>query len=269
VIAGGYLFVRTDRMTRRWLLAAAITVMLLAALLMGSRRFYAVFAVTMLAALLFGAWRAIRRGAMLLRRFSAGRRFVVHASLAAVLVGVVAFLAGPQAIDLAGSVTGGQLDRLGARLQTLMQFSATLEQSRGPHLALAFHQLSSFSLPQFLAGNGFDYLTMAHDGGAEAYPHNPLVAALMHGGIPGMLLIVYVLARTMMLYGGHLRSEPLLSVLFFVTLAFMLISGNTVFSNELLVMLIIVGFVVERRACREDSVEASGDGKVTTSVRCR
>jgi hypothetical protein len=260
MVACGYLFVRTDRMFRRWLLAAAIMIMLLAALLMGSRRFYAIFAVVLLAALLYGSWRALRGGAMLLRRVSAGRRVVVHTALAALLLGAIAFAVGPRALDLAGALTGGQMDRLLARLQTLMQFSATLEQSRGPHLDLAFNRLDSYSLPQFLVGSGFSYLTGMRDGGAESYPHNPVVAALLYGGVLNMLLVVFVLGRATVLYGGRLRSEPLFSALFFVTLAFMMISGNTVFSNQLLVMLLIIGFVLRSRPLTVGGAAAWRDG---------
>ena len=247
MIACAWLFARSDSMLLRWALAGAIAAMLAAALLMGSRRFYAVFAAALVAAVAYGSWRGVRGGARVLRRLSVRRRFAVHATLAVAFLAVVAYFAGPAAADFAGAATGGQLDRLMARLETLMEFSATLEGSRGPMLELAFQRVGSFSPPEYLLGGGFSYLTAAHDGGSEAYPHNPVVAALLYGGVPGMLLVVYALGRSAILYWGRLRSEPLFAGLFFVTLAFMLISGNTIFSNQLLVMLLLLAFVLRSR----------------------
>jgi hypothetical protein len=257
-IACGYLFIRTRRMARRWLLAGCIAILILAALLMGSRRFYVVFAAAAAGGLLLAAWRGTRGSAAVLRHASIGRRFALHASLAAALLATAAFAIGPRAVEFVTVATGGQLDRLMARLSTLMQFSATLEGSRGPLLELAFQRINAFSLPQLLIGRGFSYLTGMHDGGAEAYPHNPVVAALLHGGIVNMLLVLYVLGRASILHAGRLRNEALFPVLFFVTLAFMLISGNTLFSNQLLVMLLVMGFVLRTLPASTSQVPSNG-----------
>ena len=257
-IACGFLFARTRRMGRRWLLAGCIGILLVAALLMGSRRFYVVFAMAATGAIFYAAWRATRRSAAMLRRVSIGRRFALHASLAAALVAALALAVGPRVVEIMAVATGGQMDRLMARLETLMRFSETLEGSRGPLVELAFQRISAFSLPQFLFGGGFAYLTGMHDGGAEAYPHNPVIAALLHGGIVNMVLVLYVLGRASILYAGRLRKEPLFAALFFVTLAFMLISGNTIFSNQLLVMLLVIGFVLRTLPAADAGVPRHG-----------
>ncbi len=106
--------------------------------------------------------------------------------------------------------------------------------------------ISTYSLPELLFGRGFDYLTdYAHafpeTYSTELYPHNPLLSAFHYSGLIGMLAVLTTIClavwrayRSRFALGDHLL------VMICISLSYVLVSGNSIFSFIYFVVLLVV-----------------------------
>lgn len=254
---GAWLMFKTASPWGRWPIVVGVLLMIAAAVLTGSRRFYVVFALLFVAAFAYGAFRFGRRCAGTLARSRLRATSLSQLLVGAALVAGSVFLISPWIADL---LAGGAFTRLFARADTLLRLADTLAESRRGALLEQSLQLSeTFAFSNFLIGHGFDYLDILSEGGAETYPHNPLVAAFLHGGVPNLLLVIYVLVRSSSIYLSSARTHAFLCFAFFTTLVFTIISGNTIFSNRFFLMLLITAFSLQQtRYNRRRSYSRSG-----------
>lgn len=242
--SGIWLITRVRSVWLHWLIIAAISATLLAALLTGSRRFFVVFGVAILVAAIYSMWRFTRSGLRLIESWRVSRHAGAHALAIILIAGVGLYLLRPWLANNILVQPSGQFTRLETRLTTLFELLDTLQTSRGALLSQSIQLVDSFTFANFLFGHGFDYLESLSLDGEERYPHNSLLAALLYGGLPNLLLVAYMLVRAGFIYLEKRRTEPLLAVVFFITFAFAFISGNTVFSNQFFLTLLTLAFVL-------------------------
>lgn len=100
---------------------------------------------------------------------------------------------------------------------------------------------------QVVFGQGFNYLSKYscefNTSGEEDYPHNPFISGLLYSGVFGALMLVfllilplYYLIKYYYMYGWEFIA------LYCLALSFLLISSNSIFSNDLLMIIIIIIF---------------------------
>lgn len=104
--------------------------------------------------------------------------------------------------------------------------------------------LSNSSILQIVFGNGFNYLDelgRIFKAGGEEYPHNFLLSTFMYSGIIGLVvllaLIIYVIYRSII---GWKEIGLDIVIMFIISLIFMSVSGNSLFSSKLLTVLIVI-----------------------------
>jgi len=139
---------------------------------------------------------------------------------------------------------GGEFRRLMRRFDTMRHFGATLIKSRSDPLEVGLKTAQRSSPQAFLIGGGFDYLSTMSPSSMEVYPHNPLVSALLYGGLPALFFTLYVLLRGLFIWVRLFVEERLLAVVFFVLNLFCFISSNSYFSIKLGCFMLAIGMIL-------------------------
>ncbi len=254
-LAGSWLLVRTDRVWQRWAIASGIILILAAAILTGSRRFYLLFGLAMIVVLVVALPWAGRIGGRFMIRWRVSTGSILPIVAVGGAVTTIWLSAGHEIAAAVSVASFDQVERLFARLATLATLGDTLESGRGQLLASSVSIAEGFSLRQLTFGDGFGYLRILADGQGETYPHNPFIAGLLHGGVLNLLMVTVFVLRAGGHYLAHWRMAPFLALTFFLTMSFTMISGNTIFSNRLLVLLLIFAFYL--RYMHQDAEELS------------
>ena len=134
---------------------------------------------------------------------------------------------------------------IGRRYKTLYGGLDPLRESRGRHFNKAIELIDDFTIPQLLYGDGFDYLQKMSFEDREEYPHNPILSAILYGGLINGLLTVFFITRPFLLYLKNIKKEKFFFILFAIHFLFLSISSNSIFSGRTLLLLIIISFLFQ------------------------
>ena len=120
--------------------------------------------------------------------------------------------------------------------------------SRNVRWDYGFELFRDSELKNKIFGNGFHYLQNYADYFNNVidtdYPHNFILSSILYSGILGSLgIIIFLLVVFKYAFKGFKYNKEL-SLIFFVSIMFALISGNTIFSHKVffVLILIIVGY---------------------------
>lgn len=140
-----------------------------------------------------------------------------------------------------------EYSRLIDRYQTIGNFDDGFS-SRTSLWQFSYELIGEGNILTMLFGNGFNYLeSLSNKVGVvgEVYPHNPIISAVLYSGIIGSFLIILLLFIPLIkiIRFWNIYKFEMLGI-YIVTITFLIISQNSVFSANILwlLMLIIGGF---------------------------
>lgn len=233
--AAMFLLRRPQRSIVQILLVSTSVLLVAAIALTGSRRGLVFLGIVMLAEALRG--RGVNE-----RRWTRARLFAI--GLFVVLsAGFSWLLAQQQPVVL--EVEGQRIDlTVVERLATLGERSS-LVATRAPLVEWAWQRVdATYSVPDLLLGRGFSYLAemgrqFSATDGAE-YPHNFVLSALLHGGVPlALLLVVTSALGAWRAYRARDVLGPL-GIVLGLALVFALTSSASLYSTEVAAFLLLL-----------------------------
>lgn len=165
---------------------------------------------------------------------------------------------------LIGSITGvnesirnsQEIERLSDRFDSLMYFSHNHKDSfneRTVRWDFAIELYKEYDFFQFFFGAGFNYLSefglRFGTTSGEDYPHNPFLSSLLYSGLIGVgTLIIF----TIFSLKKALENKDVLGNYFvfyyFIAWIFIFISGNSIFSNKIFFILVLIILSIPREA---------------------
>jgi hypothetical protein len=216
-------------------LAACVVVMAAATALTGSRRGMLFLLVALLLPMAphiaFGVRRAFRVP------------LVAVLTLGAVGYGLVLFATRGDEITV--EIAGRPVDLSFADRVTQQSSGAALVSTRAPLIAFAWQRVDGeYTSGELLRGRGFSFLAdmgrqFAAPDGTE-YPHNFVLSALLHGGVPFALgLLALVGYGALVAYRGRAGLGPY-PIVAGLALIFALTSSASLYSTEVLVFLLVL-----------------------------
>lgn len=115
---------------------------------------------------------------------------------------------------------------------------------------------------QLIIGNGFLYLPkfaeMFTSNIAEDYPHNPIISALLYSGILGAFISIMIIFIPLIIYMSIIKKIGIeFTLIYMISLLFLISSGNSLFSNNLLLLLICLSFLTRKKQIRKESGNSS------------
>ena len=107
-----------------------------------------------------------------------------------------------------------------------------------------------------LFGNGFSYLELfgqqfEEEQSTYGYPHNPILSALLYSGLIGALFVFVFLLISFYYAVIYFKRYPLFSMMLFVSLLFVLFSGNSIFSVPIFLFLFSLSFIIRHQEINE------------------
>jgi len=107
-----------------------------------------------------------------------------------------------------------------------------------------------------LFGNGFFYLELfgqqfEEEQSTYGYPHNPILSALLYSGLIGALFVFVFLLISFYYAIIYFNRYPLFSMMLFVSLLFVLFSGNSIFSVPVFLFLFSLSFIIRHQEINE------------------
>lgn len=217
------------------LLGASIVIMSAAAAMTGSRRgmlfLLIVLAVPLAPNLVFGLRRAWRPPLLPLM------------IVTTVVAGLVVFATRGDEIEV---TIGGQPVNLAfAERVARMSSGSALVSTRAPLIEFAWQRLDGgYSASELLRGRGFSYLAdmgrqFAAADGTE-YPHNFVLSALLHGGVPFTLALIGLVGAGIWVAVRRRATLGPYPMLIGLALIFALTSSASLYSTEVLVYLLVL-----------------------------
>ncbi len=88
--------------------------------------------------------------------------------------------------------------------------------------------------------------------GLSDYPHNPYLSSLLYSGILGGLFYLYFTIYTFFLYWKQRKQLYLFFIFYIITFMFTLVSGNTMFTVPIFVILSLIPFIKKRILINSD-----------------
>ncbi|CAG9621237.1 O-antigen ligase family protein [Sutcliffiella rhizosphaerae] len=146
------------------------------------------------------------------------------------------------------------LQQLEYRFSTLKL--QNMEESMNPRTDrwdYALNLYNEYNLLEAFVGGGFGYLpkyaSIFGTNLQEDYPHNPFLSVMLYSGIIGLLLLLLLFGYT--IFSSIKTAEVLsfyFSLLFFLSLIFIVVSSNSIFSTSLFIfiMLIIISIPINK-----------------------
>lgn len=136
-----------------------------------------------------------------------------------------------------------EVEKLKYRFSTIQNGGFSQRTDRWDY-ALKIYQ-NEFTIKEKIFGGGFDYLPLFASKFAphvkEDYPHSPILSSLLYGGLIGFIIsIIFIinLINSLIKIKNEYKYDFLL--IFVISLMYVLISGNSWFSNKLFLFLIII-----------------------------
>ncbi len=200
-------------------------------------------------------------------------------SLMVVLISLAAVIAADgRAHDVFTGMLGLEGDREArflARYRSIVpedaSVPAALADTRWGRYRLAWELFSDVHTgPQKLVGAGFSYIGRyvdvywsggAHDAAGAVdydYPHNPLLSALLYGGVLGCAIIIIYLCAVIRAWARVKGSVVIFAVWQAIFLFFAFFSGNSIFSTPWFVVLSFLPFLPAAREEAEERRAAGG-----------
>ncbi len=249
VAAAMFLLRRSQAVFVQVLLILTSTVLVSAIALTGSRRGLVFLGVVMLG-------EVVRSGSRTERVSSSARIFSLGLVFA-LAVGFTWLVARRQPVTV--EIAGQQVDlSVVERLATLGERSS-LVATRAPLVQWAWERVdASYSLVDLLVGRGFSYLgemgrQFSAVNGAE-YPHNFLLSAVLHGGVPlALLLIATSLLCAWRTYNTRDLLGPM-AIIFVLAIVFAVTSSASLYSTEVAVFLLFLIPMLPQRTASPRSI---------------
>ncbi len=243
-----FLFYQTKSLIAKIIIFSAALIMFFTALLTGSRRMFVVFGISAVGLLIYLIYKIFKGIKDLLIHHSIrnlSRNNLMAVIVLLILVFIVTYNTSIfKNLDISNFQ---EIEKLAGRLETLSGGAETLQESRGYHAARAVELIGNFTPFQFFFGNGFNYLGKMSFTEEEDYPHNPVLSAVLYGGIFSGITIVLFIFRSFFLYIKNFRNELFFSFLFLLTFSFAVISSNSIFSLRLFLVQIVIGYLINSK----------------------
>ena len=242
-LSSGYLLCyRSGNLLKKIFYASASILTLAAALLTGSRRAVAVSIIIIAVILIYQIIRKLNifRISQFIERFSAKSALLVAICLPLLIFGVQLFKVWNFNVSFSDE---SDFEIISGRYGTLYGGIDTLRESRGWHFRRAMELINDMTIPQLIYGDGFDYLRKMSIEDYEDYPHNPILSAILYGGLLNCALTVVFISRSLFLYLKKIKTEQFFFLLLVLHLLFLLISSNSIFSSRSLMMLLVMPFL--------------------------
>jgi hypothetical protein len=241
-----YLFFHKKSFIQKTIFLSVSLVILVAALLTGSRRMYVAFALIILGFFVVLSIKVVKitKRIFIKQKFSRSQIIGGFCMLFFMLFLIMGIGRTVKTYTL-NRETLHQVEIIIERLDTLATFGETLVSSRGGHTERAIELINSFSLPNVFLGNGFNYLEQfaSVQDQDEDYPHNPIISAMLYGGVISAIVLILFFARASWLYIRHIDQEKYFFILFIISVLFSIISSNSIFSNRFFLVLLIFPFL--------------------------
>lgn len=239
LLAATYCFHQASSVRIRLIYLVMALLMTTAIILSGSRRAWVVIA---LLGLLLLLW-LLR---VLLRNLSQLRRGTQTVFITFVLLVVLPSIFWVIAKSDFGSLDNYRVDQLTYRLSTLFTDEGDSFSERSARWNYTLELLESYNFLQLVLGHGFNYLTdFANQftfNGTEDYPHNPFLSAFLYSGMVGLLAhIMFIFTACLQAWGNRKRLGWTFLGMLGISLAFCLISANSIFSINLMMILLLFG----------------------------
>lgn len=243
-------FMEEKRVGARIYYLCTTTILLLTAIFTGSRRAWVALGIIFILFSFYLIIVTLRKLCRFLLRF---RLKITVKNLIFAVVAVVILLNTPLLIDTVSQEykDSRYIQSMQYRFQTLGKEHITESfNPRKIRWEYGIRLAGEGNLWQAVFGQGFTYLPKyANEFGGlskEDYPHNPFISGLLYAGVLGAFLLVflliiplYYLLKYFDTYGWEFLA------IYFVSLLFSLISSNSIFSNQLSILIIVIIFSVK------------------------
>ncbi|MDF1549030.1 MAG: O-antigen ligase family protein [Bacteroidales bacterium] len=163
--------------------------------------------------------------------------------------------------QLVDNIDTSGLNMLFHEMQNKARASKTVNQNKNRLLSdrvdrweYALELYKEYSITRKIFGGGFDYLFRFKDKFNIQkqdfdYPHNIFLSTLLYSGIIGLLVLLFVLGKTVYLYIKYKQYVLLLS--YFLTLGFIMASSDSIFELPLFVAFIMLPYLQHLIAKKE------------------
>ncbi|PIR22615.1 MAG: hypothetical protein COV44_07035 [Deltaproteobacteria bacterium CG11_big_fil_rev_8_21_14_0_20_45_16] len=234
------LFLDCPRIFGKMLIFCSALIVFSSVVLTGSRRGLVVLLVLTLTGFFYGLYKLMSGFILQKIHPRSFRGFVAISMVVLIIFSIFLMWKGLNIADMQVH----EVTRLTARFDTMKRFAGTLMASRSGYLERGLEIFQRGNLLSLLFGGGFDYLSAMSVESKEVYPHNPLISALLYGGIFGFIFTLYVLVRGLLVWISLLGQERLLAVIFVVFNVFSFISSNSYFSVRFGCFILAIGLVL-------------------------
>jgi hypothetical protein len=126
--------------------------------------------------------------------------------------------------------------------------------------SFAFDLFRNTSVTKKIFGDGFNYLPLfgkkflspAKSAAGYDYPHNFILAALLYSGLVGCIFILVLLSRSLMIYWLRKKDFFPFLICILITLFYACLSGNSIFSIHILMLLLLLSIPVRLTSLQRD-----------------
>lgn len=144
-----------------------------------------------------------------------------------------------------------------ARYESLVNFSQSYS-GRTDRWLYGIEIFKEYDFINILIGKGFTYIELYAGvftyGISEDYPHNPIISALLYSGIIGAILIIIIVFYPIIIYFNKKNMIGIeMLLIYIISLTFLLSSGNSIFSNNFLLLLICIAFSINKIKILQES----------------
>jgi len=111
-------------------------------------------------------------------------------------------------------------------------------------------------------GHGFKYYDWytekyPNDKGLSDYPHNPFISVLFYSGIIGLVLFLWFIYKTLIMYLKHLNRFFLFFVCFIITMFFSFFSGSSPFDPPIMGFFMLLPYYLNFLVTNNSRIEVS------------
>lgn len=239
-----YMIKNSDRIINQLIGVISSLIVILSILFSGSRRGW----IVVVFVAIFFLYKAIKR---LTLNTIKQNMFI----FTAIFISIVIFIFGFKDYINISITNQVELDKLEYRYSTLEDFSESFS-DRTNRLEYGLELINNFNVTQLLIGNGFSYLPLYGEeflqAGKQDYPHNPLLSSFLYAGMIGFIvtLILVLIPIFRSIYEQKIFHKEYF-LIYLIVLLFLIQSGNSIFSINILWFLIVHFCLIPMSDCKK------------------